>query len=153
MTLPEKSVTALVIGVALFVIGIKCAYWWANTPPSRPMGVPSSAVFLWAPSVGLPSPRRGNWLNCWADASGHNQCRLTAQNGVLLYQGEFIPYGQAAAVPSSQLTINSAKSREHRLWVGGELVPLVYLGNGQILIPAIKYKEGSALLDGFKSSP
>jgi hypothetical protein len=52
------------ITIVLIVGGIGGAYWWANTPPSRPRGVPSNAVWLWAPYVGLPGPKRGIWLSC-----------------------------------------------------------------------------------------
>lgn len=153
MTLLAKSATALVIAGGLFVVGVRCAYWWANIPPSRPTSVPGDAVFLWAPYVGVPSPKRGNWLNCWEDATGRNQCRLARQDGATVYQGEFIPYRQTSAVAASQLRIDPDKSRERRLWVGGELVPLVYLNNGRILIPAAKYEEGTKLLDRLKSNP
>jgi len=155
MTQPDKLVIALVGMVVFVVIGIMSVYWWANTTPSRPNGVPNNAVFLWAPYVGLPAPRRGNWLNCWEDPTGRTKtkCRLTRQDGAVLYEGEFISYGQAAAAPASQLRIDTGRSREHRLWVGDALVPLVYLDSGRILIPAARYKEGTTLLDRLKSSP
>jgi hypothetical protein len=64
MTLLEKALYAIAAaGVSLILI-IVGAFWWANTVPGRPKNVAANAVFLWAPYVGLPAPRRGWWLAC-----------------------------------------------------------------------------------------
>ena len=38
------------------------------------------------------------------------------------------------------------KTRRGAVWIGEALVPLVYLENGDVLIPASKYEEGLQLL-------
>jgi hypothetical protein len=137
--------------VAVLIAGIAGAYWWANTVPSRPQGVSGNAVFLWAPYVGFPGPRRGWWLVCW-EADGRNRCQLNGVDGSIEYEGEFVPYRRKGPVPASQLKIDPTKTREHKVWVGDALVPLVYLDNGEILIPTSQYEEGRRLLDQLKSS-
>ena len=36
------------------------------------------------------------------------------------------------------------------VWIGGRLVPLVYLKNGSVLIPAAKYADGQRLLESLR---
>lgn len=134
---------------AIAVIGVVGAYWWSNTVPSRPKGVASDAVFLWAPYVGFPGPRRGWWLVC-SEQAGHIYCTLSDVNGNLEYNGQFVPYDRQAAIFANELRIDTIKTREHKVWVGEALVPLVYLDDGEVLIPASKYEEGTRLLDQLK---
>ena len=129
-----------------WVIG---AYWWANTVPHRPPGVPAKAVFLWAPYTGLPGQRRGWWMTCWEE-TGHDWCRVSDAEGRLEYAGEFISYLHKESVSDDQLGIDAIRTREHKIWVGNALVPLVYLKNGKVLVPAAKYEDGVRLLDQLK---
>jgi hypothetical protein len=151
MTRCEKLVAALAATAAVLIIGVVGAYWWANTVPSRPKGVASNAVFLWAPYVGFPGPRRGWWLGC-SEQAGHTRCTLSGVDGKAEYEGEFVPYDRNAAISADQLRIDAIKTREHKVWIGEALVPLVYLDNGEVLIPASKYQEGTRLLDQLKSN-
>jgi hypothetical protein len=148
-TLPEKATIALCVAGTLLILGVIGAYWWANTVPSRPRGVPTTAVFLWAPYVGLPGPRRGSWLAC-SEKAGHNRCTLSGVDGNIEYEGEFVPYGRKDAIPADQLRIDPIKTREYEVWVGEALVPLVYLDNGVVLLPASNYKEATRLPEQFK---
>lgn len=150
MTKPMRALLMVTAIIAVLIAGIAGAYWWANTVPSRPQGVSSNAVFLWAPYVGFPGPRRGWWLACW-EADACNRCKLNSVDGSIEYEGEFVLYGDKGPVPASELRINPTKSREHKVWVGDALVPLVYLDNGKILIPASGYKAGTRLLDQLNS--
>lgn len=131
--------------MTLFMGGLIVAYWWSNKIPSHPKGVSSNAVFLWAPYVGLPAPRRGSWMACWEESS-HNRCRLSSVDGDTKYEGEFVPYGRKGVVPGDQLKIDPNKTRENSVWVEDQLVPLVYLENGEILLPAGKYEEAAHIL-------
>jgi len=54
-------------------------------------------VFLWGPSVGLPAPRRGNWIACWQE-SAHILCQLNRIDGSLEYKGEFVAYQQRLSI-------------------------------------------------------
>ncbi len=149
MALIEKAGYLIAGIVGLLIVGVVVAYWWAGQIPSRPRGVAANAVFLWAPHVGFPGHRRGWWLACWEDAA-HNRCKLSGIDGDLKYEGEFIPYGQKGPVPADQLKIDPEKTTEHHVWVGQASVPLVYLDNGKVLIPASKYEEGARLLEQLK---
>jgi len=44
------------------------------------------------------------------------------------------------------------KTRDNKVWVGRALVPLVYLENGDILIPAAKFEDGVRLLQRLEQS-
>jgi hypothetical protein len=148
---PEKAFDVLAATLGVLIAGVVGVYWWANTVPSRPKGVPTNAVFLWGPNVGFPGPRRGSWLAC-SEAAGHNRCTLSGIEGDIEYEGEFVPYGRKGSIPASQLKIDQTKTRENGVWVGETLVPLVYLKDGEVLIPASKYAEGALLLDQLKWS-
>ena len=145
MPLFEKAIYVAAGLVAFFIIGVVGAYWWTSRVPSRPAGVPANAVFLWAPAVGLPAPRRGDWLACWEE-SEQILCQLNDIDGSLEYKGEFLPYAHKRAIPADELKIDSVKTRRNKVWVGKALVPLVCLENGDTLIPASKYDEGVRLL-------
>jgi hypothetical protein len=143
----------LVLGLALVVIvtSIVGAYWRANTPPKRPANVSSNAVFLWAGHLGLPAPRHGTWIECWADADdGVNKCRLTEMDGTPAYEGVFLVNTGRPPLPQSDLQILSEQtSQSVDLWVRVEkkLIPLVFLRDGAILIPKDAYQEGMAKLE------
>jgi hypothetical protein len=149
MTLFEKAIYAVAAAAALLIVGLVVAYWWAGQVPGRPKGVAPNAVFLWAPHVGFPGPRRGWWLSCSEDV-GHNRCRLSDVDGNTEYDGEFVPYGDKGSVPADQLKIDPEKTRDNKVWIGSALVPLVFLQNGRVLIPANKYQEGARLLEQLK---
>ena len=132
--------------MALCIGGIVVGYWWSNTIPSRPKGVSANAVFLWAPYVGLPATRRGWWISCWEEP-GHNRCRLSGMKGNTEHEGEFVPYGHKGPVPADQLKIDPNKTREYKVWVQDAFVPLVFLENEEILVPAGKYEEAARILN------
>jgi hypothetical protein len=147
MTIFEKISTALGIFLLLIVVGFFGAYLWSRTPPSRPKGIASTAVFLWAPNVGVPAPRRGWWLWCRYETNDRDYCTLSDIDGHAQYDGEFIVYGTKAAVAGSELKIDPEKSIDHKVWVGNTLVPLVYLRNGDVLIPKESYDAGVKALE------
>lgn len=138
----------------LLVVWLLSVWLLANRVPSRPKGVAQNAVFIWAPAVGFPGglPRRGWWLGCREDA-GHDRCRLSDIDGRTEYEGEFIRFGDRGAATCNELQLDSSKSGEEKVWVGDVPVPLAYLKNGEVLIPASAYDEGARLLGGSKSQP
>jgi hypothetical protein len=144
MTLLEKAVYP-VAGLILFLVGgLVFAYWWTSREPGRPIGVRADAVFLWAPAVGVPAPRRGDWIACWEETQ-HIFCQLNNIDGTLEYKGEFLCYGEKRSIPRG-LRIDPEKTREDAVWVGDALVPLVCLRTGDILVPVVKYNESVRLL-------
>lgn len=145
MHVATKIAKALIIFVLLVVMYVVGQFWWAGVTPRRPSALPADAAFLWAPYRDIPKAVKGIWLNCWQDPAGRDQCRVSRQNGSLIYQGEFIPYKRNAPVPARELIIDPVKSREYVFGVGDgpcEVVPLVFLTGGQVLIPGSKYEEG-----------
>jgi hypothetical protein len=152
----QKGIVLLArICAALFVlalIAVVGAYWWSNIPPNRSPGLPADAVWLWGPAVGLPAPKRGTWLNCWiatnAGAPGQFHCKTTDKSGRQLYEGVFLPYKQEGLISQSELIIDTEQMQRNRqaVLVDGELVPIIYLKNGNILIPSAKYEDGKKLL-------
>ena len=147
MTLIDRAVYAIAVILAMLIAGYAVAYWWTSRVPGRPPGVRADAVFLWAPAVGLPAPRRGDWLACWRE----NQlilCEMNHIDGAPEYKGEFVPYARSRPTSTIALKIDTSKSGENKVWVGHALVPLVFLEGGEVLIPASKYEEGVKLLDG-----
>jgi hypothetical protein len=146
-TLGIGTTLLYVLGAVFFVLvaAFFGPFWWSTRTPQRPAIVAKDAVFLWAPHVGLPAPRRGWWLSCRCDA-GRDYCRLSDILGNTEYDGEFITFGTQTAEPGNELTIDPKKSTEHKIWVGDKLVPLVYLKNGDILIPRESYSAGARAL-------
>jgi hypothetical protein len=142
---------AVCVAVALLILGIVGAYWRSNTEPRRPKGVSADAVFLWAPYVGVPGPRRGWWLYCEQKFEGSIWCTVSEIDGATKYEGEFIPYHVGTIIAPDSLKIDPLKSRELGVWIDHKNVPLVYLKNGEILIPASKYDEGRQLLNAEKA--
>jgi hypothetical protein len=146
--------------VLVLLIAIKCLYWWADTPPKRPANVPPSAVFFWGPPVGLPAHKRGDWITCWVDSKYNvDRCRVVEIDGSLLYEGVFVSFEGHASIPESDLVIDSkttnlAQERvglnatnEESIEPGPKYVPLIYLRNGQVLIPEKGYERGKQRLD------
>src|SRR5437660_7610177 len=110
MTANEKIACIITAVFLLATAGFMVASWWTGREPGRPKGVAANAVFLWAPHLSFPGPRRGWWLSCWENA-GHNRCKLSDVNGALEYEGEFTPYSKRGFVASDQLKIDPEKTR------------------------------------------
>lgn len=141
-------IVAAAMGVA--VLAIVGSYWWSNVPPRHPKGVSAHAVFLWAGHLGLPAPKHGTWIQCWADmAKGVNTCKLTEMDGTPGYEGIFLVDTGRNPVPESDLKIESEPTSDVTHWVhldGLRGAPLVFLKNGTVLIPKDAYQDGMAEL-------
>ncbi|HWR35442.1 MAG TPA: hypothetical protein VN622_06185 [Clostridia bacterium] len=147
LSLFEKSVAVLTVLVVAIIVAVVGGYWWSNSTPHRPRGVPESAVFLRAPATGAPGAPRGQWLSCWV-SEGHNRCKLTDKDGSTKFEGDFLPYGRDGVVAEAQLKINLAKTtKQDSVWAGDTWVPLVYLDNGEVLIPAVQYEKGKLIVE------
>jgi len=145
-----KIVLAAYAVVILAVGAIVGAYWWSNVPPSRPKGLMANSVWVWAPFVGLPGPKRGVWIGCSKEGrKGPCLCQITDKDGRTEYAGPFLSY--KGSVPESDLAINAEETQAHRMeqgvFMNETLVPLVYLKNGDILIPEARYDHVKLLLD------
>ena len=50
--------------------------------------------------------------------NGQDWCKLSDIDGQTQYEGEFVPYPKAAAIPDSELVIDGEKTGEsERIWV------------------------------------
>lgn len=145
-----KALMIVVAVVGAAVLAVAGAYWWANIPPKRPRGVSPDAVFLWTGHLGLPAPKHGTWIECWADTeSGVNKCKLTAMDGTPEYEGVFVADSGVAAVPQPDLDIDAETTSNRTFWVRFDKLrgaPLVFLHSGIVLIPRDAYEEGMATL-------
>jgi hypothetical protein len=150
----RKAIVLLLILIGLPCLAISGAYWWSNVPPRRPQGVARSAVFLWTGHLGLPAPKHGTWLECWADtASAANRCRLTEMDGKPDYEGVFVADKGAALVPQSDLRIDIETTSNRTFWVRlneSVAAPLVFLQNGAVLVPKEAYQAGMAKLESLR---
>lgn len=147
--LVRNLILALPIGLGIVLLIVGGAYWWANTPPRRPSNVSPNAVFLWAGHLGLPAPKHGTWIECWAEEL-NNRCRLTNMDGTRLYEGEFAPSEGKEPIPAIDLRIKAEPTSDTTHWVrlnGMRGAPLVFLENGNVLIPREAYAEGAAKLE------
>jgi hypothetical protein len=62
----------------------------------------------------------------------------------------FVPYGRKGPIPGDQLKIDAVKTRHEdtdAFWLNNTWVSLVYLKNGDVLIPANQYEKGVLLLE------
>jgi hypothetical protein len=138
------------IAATVFAV-IAGSYRLSNIPPKRPQGVSANAVFWWAGHLGLPAPRHGRWLECWAEIdSAGSRCRVTEMNGKIEYDGLYLPNTDQPAIAQSNFKILIETTRDANLWIGmndGNYAPLIFLQNGTILIPKDGYSEGLSKLD------
>ena len=146
----KKVALTLTAILVVVVTGIAASYWWSNRVPSRPKNVSPGAVFLWAPYVGLPAARRGWWMGCERKPPQRTWCTLSDVDATLNYEGEFLPYVEGVSL--GKLEIDAEKTREEKIWVRDALVPIVYLKNGDILIPSANYKTGKQVLEKQKKA-
>jgi hypothetical protein len=87
-------------------------------------------------------------LACW-ESKGEDRCRLSALDGTTEYESVFVPYGRKAPLPADQLDIDTNKTTEQdaeAIWLNDWWVPLIYLKNGDVLIPEGQYDKGAAIL-------
>lgn len=165
MGLPKKLAIALASVVGFLAIVVIGAYWWASVPPKRPKSVPPTAAYY--PGLALPfqAHKHGEWVNCWFDPKqGVDWCRVTFVDGRLLYEGVFFSYQRHVAVPQGELLIDpevmsnaqeqvevDASSQESSS-PGLQVVPLVYLRNGEVLIPEKEYGVGKKRIDDLREA-
>jgi hypothetical protein len=146
-----------IVGAMIILAGF--ALWWTGRPPQRPNGVSANALYMERGVVPFKlSSTPGDWLDCWLDEQEHvDRCKLTDEKGKLEFQDVFVPYkGQMAL--QSNLIFDSR--RTGRLWTGsyekGFRNPVVYLSNGEILLPRSDYEKAKQTVDwlnGGRESP
>lgn len=140
------------LAAGLVIIG-GLLLWWVGRLPKRPPILPANAIYI---EIGVvPFKLRstpGKWLGCWyspTDQADH--CKITDENGKLEFEDVFLPYAGQEPVPTSALALDS--HRTGRLWTGsyekGIRVPVIYLTNGQILLPKTVFEEAKRKVQPF----
>ena len=131
------------IVAVLLIAGLLVALWWTGRPPKRPPNLSTNALYIERGVVPFKLSNTGEWLDCWFDERENvARCKLTNMNGWSEFEDAFIPYkGQA---PISQGDLMLDRRRTGGLWAGtyekGTHYPIVYLMNGEILMPRSEYE-------------
>jgi hypothetical protein len=147
-----KPASAARLTLIVFAILGAESCWWNNSPPDRPKGVTSDAVYLWAPHVGFPRSPKGVWLSCRVvTLAPIVRCRLIESSGSLSYEGDFELKDQLSSISPGEVIIDPEKTRKDWLNVRGIPVPLIYLKNGMVLIPNDAREQGLRLLEQLES--
>ncbi len=106
---------------------------------SRPADMPADAQFLSSGYDIEHNEAQGAWVACRVDAlEATDWCRMTDQNGQVVFQGAYLPVGSANALPSDRLRV--AVINPQKLWVQSPAhqvpEPVLPLASGGMLVPA-----------------
>ena len=137
-----KKFTGVVLGAVVVLVAVVLS--WAGRPPQRPHGVSPNALHVEPNNVGFTLHKKGYWLDCWFDKDANvDRCRLTNAKGTGLFEDAFLPCVGQTPLPQSELVLNArwtgntwTQSQDKRI-----NVPVVFLENGQILLPRSLYTE------------
>jgi hypothetical protein len=132
--------------------------WWTGRPPRRPAGLSANALYIERGVVPFKLSSTGEWLDCWFDERERiDRCKLTDVKGELEFEDVFLPY-EGQSPPQSDLVFDAR--RTGRVWTGtyekSTLIPVVYLMNGEILLPRSEYEKAKQTVDwskGRRSNP
>jgi hypothetical protein len=136
-----KKFTRVVLGTVIVLAA--GALWWEGHNPRRPRTVSSHALYALPNNVPFTLHKRGYWLDCWFDQHENvDRCKLMDENGNGTFEDVFLPCVGQTPLPQSELVF---KRRTGDTWTeSGDKrvnVPVVYLDNGQILLPRSLYAE------------
>jgi hypothetical protein len=145
-----RTIAALAVGI----IALGSSFlWWAGRPPKRPHNFPSNAIYIETGVVPFKiRSTPGTWLGCWYDPTDQfDHCRLTDENGRLKFEDVFLPYEGQGPIPQAALVFDT--HRTGTLWTGsyekGIRVPVIYLADGQILLPKAVFEEAKRDVHSF----
>ena len=118
--------------------------WWTGRPPRRPTSLSSNALHFEPNNVPFTLHQTGYWLDCWLDEHANtDRCKLTDVKGNALFEDVFLPCEGGSPVPKSDLVFDERPTGYS--WTGsyekGISVPVIFLANGQILLPRSIYEE------------
>src|SRR5438445_1558804 len=139
--------------VAVFLTTGGLFLWWADRPPSKPTNLPSNSIYI---GTGITpfkiGTTPGTWVGCWYDSHDEaDHCRLTDEKGNPKFEDTFLPYNGGSSIPEAALKFDTR--RTGNLWTGsyekGIRVPVIYLTNGQILLPKTVFEEAKHKVQAF----
>ena len=141
---------------ASFTVMVGCALlfvWWTDRLPKRPPNLSTNALYIERGEVPFKLSNTGDWLDCWFDERARvDRCKLTNMNGWIEFEDVFLPLEGQGPVLQSDLALD--RRRTGTLWGGTKekdtLYPIVYLKNGEILIPRSEYEKAKRLAQGLR---
>lgn len=134
--------------------------WWAGRPPRRPASLSSNALYIEKGVVPFKlSSTPGDWLDCWFDEHEQvDRCKMTDESGKLEFEDVFLPYEGQSPLLQDKLVFDTR--RTGHVWTGsyekGTRIPVVYLSDGEILLPRSEYEKAKQTVDwskGRRGSP
>jgi hypothetical protein len=138
---PKKFIP---VAVGTVIILAAVALWWEGHIPRRPRNVSSDALFVLPNNVPFKLHKTGYWLGCWFDTQASvDRCKLTDEKGSESFEDVFLPCVGQTPLPQSELVLK-------RQWTGqvwtrspdkGSNAPVVFLEDGQVLLPQSFYAE------------
>lgn len=155
------KIALLVVGLVILVaVLLRLNEWWGNVPPPRPADVSAAASYYGGLATPFPYPKRGQWVECWFDSNqSYDVCRVTSFDGRVDFEGTYVPYPKQPPIPENRLFIDAELMNKAQQEVevlsspsDFQFVPLVYLRNGSVLIPARAYKDGQKRLEELENA-
>jgi hypothetical protein len=154
---PGDSVTRIVrtalvssaVLVAAF-LSFLVAIWWGSLSPRRPRNISSAGVFLERGVVPFKLSTHGHWLDCWQDVQTRlDHCRLVDEEGRVKFEDTFFSYQDHSPIPETDLKIDPLKTRSLTIGVAGGNIalPVIFLQNGEILLPDTDYAKARKSVD------
>lgn len=131
-----------VVGAVIILAAV--ALLWEGHTPRRPRDVSSGAIFVLPNNVPFTLHKAGYWLDCWFDKQASvDRCKLTDEKGAGSFEDVFLPCIGQTPLPQSELVLKPrwtgqvwTRSPDSRI-----NSPVVYLENGQVLLPQSFYAE------------
>jgi hypothetical protein len=149
LKVPIVLVTILGMAVTAFVSFLILA-WWGSRLPKRPTNISSKGAFLEVGVVPFKFSTHGDWLECWKDAGANtDRCKYTDEKGAVQFEDFVLPYEGISPVPEEELVVDTERTRSFHYGVTDKNIrfPLIFLQNGQILLPQSDYEWGKKIVD------
>jgi len=132
------------VAVGTVIILTTVVLLWEGQTPRRPRSVSSSAIFVLPNNVPFTLHRTGYWLDCWFDKQASvDRCKLTNEKGTESFEDVFLPCIGQTPLPQSELVLKPRWTGQ--VWTRSpdkEInAPVVYLEDGQVLLPRSFYSE------------
>jgi hypothetical protein len=145
-TILSRLTGLVVIAFVTFLI----VAWHGSRLPKRPANISPKAAFLEVGIVPFKFSTHGDWLDCWKDDRANmNRCKYTDEMGAVYYEDFVLPYDGTSPVPEEALLIDSKRTRTFHYGITDKNIrfPLIFLENGQILLPQSDYEWGKKNVD------
>ncbi len=131
--------TTVLLALALGAFSLD--QWWTQHP-SRPRGLPETAIWIPAPPAPLDFTPRGYWLACWFEHDRDvDHCKLTDYTGKQEFDADYSPTLGSNPVAENRLYLKKMESEDLWAAVGKDIVPIARLRDDTILVPTRNLAE------------